>query len=412
MNDLESLVEALQWFEPFRSMDANEVLVMATKSQIERSPAQHTLFKVGERDPWLYCLIEGSVELTGRDGRKLDIVAGTPLAIRPLSPLRPRLHTAKTLTPAVYARVDIATLPDIQQLLSNAEYAVQEVAFDSSGIPEQLQVHELTMLSEGLQVPSLPEAALRARQLLEADDADLKEIAKVVTRDPALTAKLLRAANSAMYRHGKESKTCEEAIARLGTRTARQLITAFATRGLFETDVPAIKTRLRNAWEKSIEVAAISFVLARLTRAFPPDEALLVGLLHDIGVLPIYAYVGRHPALAENDEFVDQLIAALRVRAGLTIARLWELPPHFSTVIQDASDWWRDPAPVPDLADLVLVARVHSYIGKADRPQVPSLLKLPAFKKLAGESANPRLSARILDEAAEQVGEMRSVLGA
>lgn len=412
MSELESLVEALQWFEPFKSMDVNEVVVMATKTRVERLPARHTLFSVGDRDPWLYCLIEGGVELRGRDGRPMDVTAGTPRAMRPLSPMRPRLHTAVTLTPVVLARVDVSTLADVQGLLSQAEYAVQEVAFDTSGIPEQVQLHELTMLSEGLQVPSLPEAALRARQLLEAEDADLKAIARVVTRDPALTAKLLRAANSAMYRHGKESKTCEEAILRLGTQTACQLITAFATRGLFESDVPAIKVRLRRAWERSIEVAAISYVIARLTRAFPPDEALLAGLLHDIGELPIYAYLGRHPTLIESDEFVDQLVAALKVRAGLTIARQWELPPHFPTVIQHAGDWWRDPAPAPDFADLVMVARIHSFIGKPDRPPAPSLAKLPAFKKLAGDSATPRLSAQILDEAAEQVAEIRGVLGA
>jgi hypothetical protein len=64
------------------------------------------------------------------------------------------------------------------------------------------------------------------------------------------------------------------------------------------------------------------------------------------------------------------------------------------------------------MADLVLVARIHSYMGKLNRPQTPSLLKLAAFKKLAGESANPKLSSQILVEANEQVTEIRSILGA
>lgn len=412
MSDFESIVETLQWFQPFKSMDTAEVLVMATKATIERAPTGQVIFNVGERDRWLYCLIEGAVELTGKDGRKLEIVAGTPQAQRPLSPLRPRLHTAKALRPLVFVRVDVATLADIQELLSKADYAVQEVNFDVSDLSEQLQLHELTMLSEGMRAPSLPEAALRAQQLIDAEDADLKEIARVVTRDPALTAKLLRAANSAMYRSAKESKTAEEAITRIGTRTARQLITAFAMRSLFETDVPALRTRMRQTWEHSIEVAAISFVLARMTRKFPPEEALLAGLLHDIGALPVYAYLSDRPTLADNPQLVDELVNALRVRTGLIIARDWGLPPHFHTVIRDSGDWWRDPAPEPDMADLVLVARIHSYMGKSNRPQTPSLLKLPAFKKLAGESANPKLSAQILAEANEQVSEIRSVLAA
>ncbi len=412
-NALEAVVEALQWFDPFRHMETSDMLVMATKGSIERAAPQQSLFSVGDKDPWMYCLMEGTVELTGRDGRKSTIVARTPHAVRPLSPLRPRLHSAKAVTPIAFVRLDISGLLDVQKLLSQVEYGVYELPFDNSGLSEQLQIHELSMMGDGLHLPSLPEVALRAQQLIDRDDADLKDIAKVVTRDPALTAKLLKAANSAMYRGTSPAQTCEQAITRIGTKTARQLITAFAVRGLFESDMPELKKHLRASWEKANEVAAISYVLARLTKTFKPEEALLAGLLHDIGVLPIFGYVARHPALLNDEgQLLEQLLAALRVRAGISIVREWKLPEYFEVVVRDANDWWRDPAPQADLADLVVVAKVHSYIGKTSKPpHVPSLPKLPAFKKMAGDAANPRLSAQILEEAAAQVAEVKSIVG-
>ncbi len=68
-------------------------------------------------------------------------------------------------------------------------------------------------------------------------------------------------------------------------------------------------------------------------------------------------------------------------------------------------------APQPDLADVVVVAKVHSYIGKSKKPpQIPPLPKLPAFKKLAGDAANPRLSGQILEEASAQIAEVKSIM--
>jgi HD-like signal output (HDOD) protein len=369
------------------------------------------LFDVGKSDPWLYCLIEGTAELQSNDGRKLTVVGGTATAGKPLSPLKPRMHTATAVTPVAFLRLDVSELGDIQQLLAQGDYTVHEVR-EGGELSEQIQLHELTMLSEGLDLPSLPEVAMRARQLIDEEDGVLADVAKVVTKDPALTAKLLKAANSALYRRGSAVNTCDQAIVRIGTKVTRQLVTAFAVRGLFETDSPLLKSRMQQAWQEANEVAAISFVLAKLTRKFEPEEAMLAGLLHNIGLLPIFRYVAQRPALLRDSETMEQLILALRVRTGVTVIREWRLPAQYEAAVRDAEDWWRDPRPEPDLADIVVVARMHSQLGKPARSKLPALTSLPAFKKLMGEGATPKLSRDILEAAQEQIAEARALLSA
>jgi HD-like signal output (HDOD) protein len=408
---LDAIVEALQWFETFKHLDPSDLLVLATKATIENLPARQTLFKQGASDPWLLCLIEGTVELKAADGRVQSIVAGHGTGCVPLSPLKPRQHTAYTVTPVKCIRVDVSELGDIHELIDYAanDYSVHEFGL-TTPLSETLHMHEVSMMAEGFDLPSLPEVAQNVRRLIEEEDASLGDVAKVVTKDPALTAHLLKAANSALFRTPAPIQNCTQAIMRLGARTTKQLVTAFSVRNLFDTKSVPLQKHMRKVWEHSNEVAAISMVIARLVKGFDPDEALLAGLLHDIGMLPILSYAAHHPSLQNDDNTFWQLIGAMRVRAGVTVLQEWRLPVEIITVVQECENWWRDPSPMPDLADLVLVAQIHSYLGKSERPNIPSMINLPAFRKLAGNGASPKLSQQILAEAQEQIREAHTLL--
>jgi HD-like signal output (HDOD) protein len=407
--DLDAIVEALRWFEPFKRLDHADLLVLATKSNIENIPVRQSLFKIGGNDPWMFCLLEGTVELKAADGRTQSIVAGTPPSRNLLSPLKPRQQTGTAGTPITCIRIDTSELADLNDAIKFGEISVHEYS-ETAPVSEQVQLHEITMLSEGFDLPSLPEVARRVRQLIDEEDANLEAVAGVVTKDPALAAKLLKAANSALFRHHAPAQTCSQAIARLGTRTTRQLVLAFSIRNLFATDSPVLKQRMRAVWEHSNEVAAISTVLARQLSHFDPEEAMLAGLLHDIGMLPILSYAARHMALPQEPVVFEQFINAMRVRAGVTVLQEWRFTEDLINVVREAENWWRDPSPMPDLADVVVVAQIHSYLGKPERPNVPSIVNLPAFKKLIGSDGGPKMSQQILDDAQPQIAEARRLL--
>jgi HD-like signal output (HDOD) protein len=410
---LDAVVEALQWFEPFKYLEADDLLVLATKSSIGKAPARQRLFTIGDSDPWTICLIEGTLELNAADGRGVTVVAGTPTAIKPLAPLKPRQHMAFTVTPVTFLRIDGSDLGDLGEVLAPSSYSVQELMVTEGEGPlaEAVQHHELNMLSQGLELPGLPEVAMRARRMIDDESAGMAAIAELVMRDPAMAARLIRAANSPLFRTHTPVATCEQAIIRLGTRSTRQLILAFAARSLFHSETPALNRRLHEVWRHSNEVAAICYVIAELTGRFDPDTAMLAGLLHDIGLLPILHYANRQPDVAADDTLLGQLTLSLRAPIGTTLLQGWNFPAEYITAVNDAEDWWRDPATEPDMADLVLVAQLHSFIGKPDRPRLPTMVHLPAFRKLAGSEANPRLSQQILHEAGTQIAAAQELLG-
>ena len=86
------------------------------------------------------------------------------------------------------------------------------------------------------------------------------------------------------------------------------------------------------------------------------------------------------------------------------------MPAEMITVVHECENWWRDSGPEADLADVVLVAQIHSYLGKPERPNIPSMINLPAFRKLAGTGVTPTLSQQILSEAQAEIAEARQLL--
>src|SRR5690606_25533821 len=76
----------------------------------------------------------------------------------------------------------------------------------------------------------------------------------------------------------------QSAVVRLGLNTTRQLVISFTLRDLFQAPTPLLKKLMAEAWQHSSDVAAISMVLAQHTKLFNPEEAMLAGLVSNIGV--------------------------------------------------------------------------------------------------------------------------------
>ena len=257
---------------------------------------------------------------------------------------------------------------------------------------------------EKLDLPTLPEVAVRIGRAVKDDTRDASRIAEVIQTDPVITAKLIRVANSAYYGGMQPLNSCEGAVVRLGIDTTHNLVLTFALQDLFHSKSATLKKRMRQLWKHSTRVAALCFVLAKQTRTFPPDQALLAGLIHDIGEIAILTYLGKYTAQESlKEEQVDSVVTALRGQVGGMILRYWDFAPEFVSVAMEAEDWRRDPGPDPDYCDLVIVAQLHSFVGTPRMTSLPTLNELPAFTKLPLGELTPQNSLKILDEAQEQI---------
>jgi len=259
-----------------------------------------------------------------------------------------------------------------------------------------------------LKLPVLPEVALKVREAVNNPDAAAATIAKAVSSDASIATRLLQVANSPLYRGNAAISNVQNAIARLGPPLVRNLVTSLLLKQLFQTKSPVLKERMQKLWEHSTQVAAISHALARKLTRLKPDEAMLSGLIHDIGVLPILVKAENSPSLLQNPALLDELITKLHASVGRLILEAWKFPPELVTVAAEHENLARISDAV-DYTDVVTVANLHSYLGTKHPLAGVKFSDVPAFTKLG---LTPETSIAALEEAAGEMKEVKGLLAA
>jgi putative nucleotidyltransferase with HDIG domain len=214
-----------------------------------------------------------------------------------------------------------------------------------------------------LLLPTLPEVAIRVRDEVENDNSTADTVAKIIASDAALSARLVQVVNSPIYRGQDPINEIRMAVARLGMTVVRSLVTGIVMQQIFQATSDALDTRLRDLWQHSTTVAAISNVLAKQYTRLKPDEALLAGLIHDIGVLPVLVKAENFPELIEQPALLDMVIRAYHTELGVTILESWEFAPEFVTVVREHDDLERKNDGPADLTDVVQAANLQAYLG-------------------------------------------------
>ena len=132
-------------------------------------------------------------------------------------------------------------------------------------------------------------------RITSSEDASIQDLARTIARDPALSAKLLKLANSSMFRRGSEVTTLDEATMRLGLKTVKLMSLSFSLAdslprsGSGDFDYGAF-------WQRSIVMTVSGRSLARLVGSKHDDEAYLCGLLSGIGQLVLVGSMGEEYA--------------------------------------------------------------------------------------------------------------------
>lgn len=259
-----------------------------------------------------------------------------------------------------------------------------------------------------LKLPILPEVAFKVREAVNNTNAAASMIAKAVSSDASIAARLLQVANSPLYRGTNAISNLQSAIARLGPPLVRNLVTSLILKQLFQTKSAALKQRMQTLWEHSTHVAAISHILASKFTRLKPDEAMLAGLIHDIGALPILVKAESFPELTQDMNQLEDIIEKLHASIGRLILEAWKFPPELVAVAAEHEDLNRVSNEV-DYTDIVTVANLHSYLGSKHRHAPVKFTDVPAFTKLG---LTPETSVATLEAAAAEMKEVRSLLAA
>lgn len=232
---------------------------------------------------------------------------------------------------------------------------------------QQIRREMLTAIeTDQLILPTLPEVALRVREAASNPDIDVARLTRVLETDTAISARIVKVANSPLLRASRPIEDLKAAVSRLGVVYTCNLATSLAMQQMFQATSDTIDQRMREVWTRSTEVAGIAYVLARHYTKLKPDQATLAGIVHKIGVLPILTFAEDNRRMLKDPAALDGLIDELHPEVGEIILQAWDFPPELACIPRQHLDFSRQ-VPSVDYADVIQVANLQSLIG-SDHP--------------------------------------------
>ncbi len=261
-------------------------------------------------------------------------------------------------------------------------------------------------LSGDVNFPTCMDAAILVRNTLKDPHTSLDRVVQVVGIEPLISSKLLRLANSVAYNPlGQSISDLATAVARLGFEAVRTTSLAVAMDQMLKSrNLAAYDDIGRQAWEHSLQVAAIARVLARRIGRVKPEEAMLAGLVQDIGVFYLLFRAAEYPDYHDNRAATLDLIQGWHESIGESLLHILGLPEPLIEAIHEHAKAQDIEAP-SNLRDILYFANLLAAEAAPGLTSVAS----------AGEeqaAAKRERFADLLHEAQDDINELRAVLAA
>lgn len=218
-------------------------------------------------------------------------------------------------------------------------------------------------------LPSLPAIAVQVIELTTQDDVDLAQIAKLISKDPALAGKILRTVNSSFYARSQNVGTISQALVILGLQSVKTLVLGFSLVSHLTKDKSGGFDYLAY-WRRSIYAANAARTIAAKVGVLQQEEVFLAALLQDIGMLVLDRVLGP-----EYGKVCETVIS----HADLPAAETKALGTHHGEVGELMARQWKLPP--------LLAVPIASHVSPADVAD-PALRKVTELVALAGHCAD------------------------
>ena len=269
--------------------------------------------------------------------------------------------------------------PDAQQSAAEAKEKFNPKAF-ALELRDDIQQNRIKL-------PTLPALSLEALLVVNDAGSCMADVSRVISKDTSMAARLVRYANSPLYRGINNVASVKAAITRIGMDAVRHAILSLAMRDVFTTGISSIQVRMEALWKHSVVVATKSALLAEQFSHLNRDEAMLAGLIHDVGVIPILIKAKDHQFLLDDERKLDKLVAALHMSVGKFMLSFWNFDPAMIDVAANHDRLDRKPSGAQvDYVDIVQVANILSYEHcSSHRLSGIDTGKIPAFQRVGVE---------------------------
>lgn len=262
-------------------------------------------------------------------------------------------------------------LPDLNtRRAANVEH-LEDIFIKGLGSPETIAKHET-------ELASFPDIFFRIKEVLEDDSASADKIAKVVSTDMSLAAKLIKLVNSPLYGFPQTIDSIARAVALVGAKELSTLALGISAINYFK-DIPSELVNMRTFWRHSIACGIFAKILAGTQIGLSPERFFIGGLLHDVGRLILFKklpYASTEAMLFSRENSVP-LVEAERTILEFChtdisgpLLEAWQFPEGISNMINYHHSPMEFPNPLEpaiihvadNLANAVEVAEGGMYV--------------------------------------------------
>jgi len=229
-------------------------------------------------------------------------------------------------------------------------------------------------------LPSLPTIAIEVIDLCRRQDINIKQIAGLLSNDPALSSKILRTVNSSYYGLSQSVSTISHAIVILGLNSVKTLALGFSLISTFKEQDGEGGFDMIRFWQRCLYAAVGARTISQAAGSMQHEEAFLGGLLQDVGVMALIQTLDAEylPLIEEVDgdhhrlwKLERQRLGADHAEIGARLAEAWKLPPILVAPVR----FHEQPDKAPgDLTDLVRAVTVGSLAADVFIHEQPSIV--------------------------------------
>lgn len=264
-----------------------------------------------------------------------------------------------------------------------------------------------SVLSSAKKITTLPNIITKVDELIHDSTCSASDLGDVISKDTALTARLLHLVNSAFFSYPSHIDTISRAVAVIGIRQLRELLFATTIMGMFCEFCKACPINLKSFWEHCVATAVACRILAIYRREENPEKFFLAGLLHDIGRLVLIEnspdeckkiYREKETYHYAHD-LEREAFGFTHADVGIELIKIWQLPSYLG----EAISFHVNPSISTKFRELTALVYVSNIIVKACQIGFSGDPLIPSMNQAIWDQTGLRKS--ILDPAIDRIYE-------
>ncbi len=237
------------------------------------------------------------------------------------------------------------------------------------------------VLNDNMRLPSMPDIAMKVRSAITQEHTTNASLTAIIAKDPALTAYLVQAASSPIYRRSTAPKTLSEVVGLLGFAATNNLVMIHSSRHMVELKDATAKKLFSYTWERLIMKTSIASFLAQQFNFRPIEQIQMAVLLTEVGSLAVLSTMLSTSETPDSAVYF-QMCRQYSKKIGCSALTKWGVDQTVIDLLNDCGKWdktWDEKLNLLDIANLSLY---YTVMMTTENPTLPDIDWLAAYQKI------------------------------